>query len=767
MAEKRLRYAFIGDAKSLISATRKSDTALGKFSRGIGKVGVAAAQSFAVVGTAAVAMGAKALAVASDAEEAGAAFETTFGQAAQETGKFVEEFANKAGLASFELKQLLATSGAVLQGINFTAEGSANLSTKLATLAGDVASFSNVQGGAKPVLEAFTKALLGERESLKTYGIAILEADVQTQAFAMTGKTAAKELTKQEKALATYELLLQKTKVQQGDLNRTQDGFANASRRVQAELKELQVQMGNELLPIATELMPVFSELITSLGEGLTPVMKEIAPVIQRIVDIFDILAPVLLPLLEKGFQILAKSLDLIVIGAEGAVSVYEALTDETGELNSFTHDYIKTNKDITKGLENTSFGAVGLTAAERALEIQMARSIAMDAFYLQQHKDRIKASQDLQVEVQSEDDMIGDLIRTNQANTDAIRNQAEEIQNSLLPNLSALVSARNRIIAIQEKEENATKALTRAKTDLIEAGQDLLDIDDDIERSNSDLEDANNAIEQAEKDLTEAKVQAAKVTDEERLAILRQEQAVNQLIEAQDGSEIKTLELAIARERLNELNNEATGSNSEVEDAQRKLTQAQEEAVRVQERITELQERKEKLRLREIELTDIVKQRQNDLNKVSKNNIDVLLALAEAQERYNEALLALGDGKMNAAFDKVANLTETTAENVESALDSMGIDTGTGGDKAPSKKPKVVDPLAGFNARQAQEANANRQRGLATATAMGGASRFGEVTINFNGNVGSNQDAAQKTVEALKHYEKNNGNLSRVINGL
>ena len=301
MAEKRLRYAFIGDAKSLISATRKSDTALGKFSRGIGKVGVAAAQSFAVVGTAAIAMGAKALTVASDAEEAGAAFETTFGQAAQDTGKFVEEFANKAGLASFELKQLLATSGAVLQGINFTAEGSANLSTKLATLAGDVASFSNVQGGAKPVLEAFTKALLGERESLKTYGIAILEADVKTKAFAMTGKTSAAELTKQEKALATYELLLEKTTVQQGDLNRTQDGFANASRRVQAELKELQVQMGNELLPIATELMPVFSELITSLGTGLTPVMKEIAPVIQRIVDIFNILAPVLLPLLEKG----------------------------------------------------------------------------------------------------------------------------------------------------------------------------------------------------------------------------------------------------------------------------------------------------------------------------------------------------------------------------------------------------------------------------------------------------------------------------------
>jgi len=117
----------------------------------------------------------------------------------------------------------------------------------------------------------------------------------------------------------------------------------------------------------------------------------------------------------------------------------------------------------------------------------------------------------------------------------------------------------------------------------------------------------------------------------------------------------------------------------------------------------------------------------------------------------------------MNAAFDKVAKLTETTSENVESALDNMGIDTG--GDKITSKPPKVVDPLAGFNARQAADRNANAARGLATAGAMGGASRFGETTINFNGNVGNEQDAANKVVEALKRYEKTNGNLSRTIN--
>ena len=46
MAEKRLRYAFIGDADSLLRSIRKSDTALGKFSRGIGRVGSAAATGF-------------------------------------------------------------------------------------------------------------------------------------------------------------------------------------------------------------------------------------------------------------------------------------------------------------------------------------------------------------------------------------------------------------------------------------------------------------------------------------------------------------------------------------------------------------------------------------------------------------------------------------------------------------------------------------------------------------------------------------------------
>ena len=49
MAEKRLRYAFIGDADSLLRAINKSDTALGGFTRSVGKIGSAAVTGFGIL----------------------------------------------------------------------------------------------------------------------------------------------------------------------------------------------------------------------------------------------------------------------------------------------------------------------------------------------------------------------------------------------------------------------------------------------------------------------------------------------------------------------------------------------------------------------------------------------------------------------------------------------------------------------------------------------------------------------------------------------
>ena len=307
-ASKKVSISIIGKTKQFTDSLTRSQKVLQGFGSAAAKIGKAAAFGIAGVGVAAATVGKDLVNLASDAGEARSAFETTFGDALPVVSGFVEEFANKAGLAAFELEGLLTNTGAVLQGIDFTADASADLGTKLAALAGDVASFANVQGGAQPVLEAFTKSLLGENESLKTYGIAISQAEVETKAFEMTGKSSRNELTKQERALATYELLLKKTTVQQGDLNRTQDSFANKSRKAQAQVKELKVQLGQELLPIAEQLLPVIVDVVQEVGPSLIQAIKGVAPFISSLAEIFGLLAPPIIAIITLLLNALAPA---------------------------------------------------------------------------------------------------------------------------------------------------------------------------------------------------------------------------------------------------------------------------------------------------------------------------------------------------------------------------------------------------------------------------------------------------------------------------
>ena len=247
--------------KDFNNSVEKGSKQNAKFASGMSGLSKAAIAGGAIFATKAIIDFSKsALEAAVSAEEAGAAFDTTFGTAAVRASAFLEDFANKAGLTVGEAKQLQATLGAVAQGIGFTQEASADLTIELTKVAADVASFSNVSSGAEPVLNAFRSALVGEREALKTYGIAITEAEVQSKAFEITSKRNTDELTRQDKALATLALIQDKAAVQIGDLDRTAGSFANQSRALNAELRQLREEIGEELIPVAAELLPIFRE---------------------------------------------------------------------------------------------------------------------------------------------------------------------------------------------------------------------------------------------------------------------------------------------------------------------------------------------------------------------------------------------------------------------------------------------------------------------------------------------------------------------------
>ena len=180
--------------------------------------------AFAAGTTAALGVSIKA---ASDLNEAQQANAATF----RDSAKAVDEFANSAskiGLSKQDALDATATFGALFVQLGVGTEESAKLSTELTQLAADFGSFKNAD--VTEVILAQSAAFRGEYDALQRFVPTINAAAVEQQALAETGKTTTKELTLQEKAMATYTLMLEGAGPALGDFARNQDSAANSTK---------------------------------------------------------------------------------------------------------------------------------------------------------------------------------------------------------------------------------------------------------------------------------------------------------------------------------------------------------------------------------------------------------------------------------------------------------------------------------------------------------------------------------------------------------
>lgn len=207
--------------------------------------------------------------VARESQEMISKYDVVFsgmGDASEEAAK---KFSDSFDLAGATSKEMLANTGNLLQGMGATKEESLALSLEVNTLASDLASFTNNQGGSRAASEALTKALLGEKESMKTLGIAILDSDVN----ARVAKNGQDNLTgtalKLAKAQATLQLITEQSKNAIGDYARTADSAANTQKRAEESTKKLQIALGTALNPAATLMASVWAKVSSALADTI------------------------------------------------------------------------------------------------------------------------------------------------------------------------------------------------------------------------------------------------------------------------------------------------------------------------------------------------------------------------------------------------------------------------------------------------------------------------------------------------------------------
>lgn len=259
-----LKVNILGDSTGLSNSLKSATDKMQAFGDRMTQIGstLSTRLTLPIVG-----FGALAVKSASDAEETFSKFATVFRDVGANADEAFKSLRDSYGLSSKASKQLLSDTGDLLTGFGFSQQSALELSTEVNKLAVDLASFTNFSGGAEGASQALTKALLGERDSIKSLGISIMEEDVQKRVAINTTKGLTFETDRQAKAFATLQLAQEQSKNAIGDYERTQDGFANQFKLLQSRAGDLAVEFGTIMLPTLNKMVGFVTKVTESLAK--------------------------------------------------------------------------------------------------------------------------------------------------------------------------------------------------------------------------------------------------------------------------------------------------------------------------------------------------------------------------------------------------------------------------------------------------------------------------------------------------------------------
>lgn len=214
---------------------------------------------------------------AMNAVESESLFETSMGGYANEARAWSQELSSSLGLDPYALRKNVGVLYSMTTSMGLAKDTSYQLSTGLARLGEDMASFYNLSSA-----EAFDKlrsGITGETEPLKQLGIILDEATVKQYAYQTGIAEAGTELSNQQKVLARYQTILAQTSNAQGDLSRTLNSPANQLRMTLNDLQNASTEFGMALMPVVQTTLPILRQGISDLAPVVTSLASGVATV--------------------------------------------------------------------------------------------------------------------------------------------------------------------------------------------------------------------------------------------------------------------------------------------------------------------------------------------------------------------------------------------------------------------------------------------------------------------------------------------------------
>lgn len=251
------------DFRKQIKAESKASTSLmeNMFSSSFKKIGAMAATAFSIA-----AIGkftSSCLKLGSDLTEVQNVVDTAFPKMSAQVDSFAKNAMESFGLSETVAKRYMGTFGAMSKAFGFAEQDAYEMSATLTGLAGDVASFYNLDPS-----EAYTKlksVFTGETESLKDLGVVMTQAALDQYALANGfGKTTS-AMSEQEKVSLRLAFVTDQLSLASGDFIRTQDSWANQTRVLALRFDALKASLGKGFIAVFTPIVKGINWVLANL----------------------------------------------------------------------------------------------------------------------------------------------------------------------------------------------------------------------------------------------------------------------------------------------------------------------------------------------------------------------------------------------------------------------------------------------------------------------------------------------------------------------
>ena len=185
--------------------------------------------------------------------------------------KQVDDFAKSAGkafgLSETQAKGFVGKFASMAHAMGYTEQQAYAMSTSLAGLAGDLASYYHISQD-----EAFTKlgaVFTGETESLKSLGVVMTQNALQSFAMSQGINRSWNEMSELEKTSLRYQFILNSLSLAQGDFAKYSDTWSGSLATIRLNWQNFMATVGQGIINILLPLMQVIAKLsnvLTWLG---------------------------------------------------------------------------------------------------------------------------------------------------------------------------------------------------------------------------------------------------------------------------------------------------------------------------------------------------------------------------------------------------------------------------------------------------------------------------------------------------------------------